>query len=262
MWHVLPKTQVRRFEERQASCVASVTAGGGACRAAGCRGPGWWTATSAGRSAPTRRSSTGCCATWRPWGSRGAPRVVGVDGDEEVLTYVAGHVPVEVERRRSDRSCSRRRAWPRRSPWSAATTMRWPDRAWPAGPRSCATVTCPWNTVYGDRGVALIDWDGARPGARLDDVGYATWRHLMLGFPGAPGLGQQRRLLAAAALGLRPVRARDPARRRGRGAGGPAPVFEAARAAGDPLPGSSRRALETIDGARRWLADHGGRLLR
>jgi hypothetical protein len=86
----------------------------------------------------------------------------------------------------------------------------------------------------------------------------------MLGFPGAPDLGQQRRLLAAAASAyglfapatlLDGAAAAQDAQRR---------VFEAARAAGDPryLRLIEMGALETIDGARRWLADHGGRLLR
>lgn len=199
-------------------------------------------------------------------GFGGAPRVVGVDGDEEVLTYVAGHVPVEVEPEAirpivfSEEGVAS----------SFALVRRYHDAVAGAGLAGGSEIVChgdlsPWNTVYGDRGaIALIDWDGARPGARLDDVGYATWRHLMLGFPGAPGLGQQRRLLAAAASAyglfapatlLDSAAAAQEAQRR---------VFEAARAAGDPryLRLIEKGALETIDGARRWLADHGGRLLR
>jgi hypothetical protein len=86
----------------------------------------------------------------------------------------------------------------------------------------------------------------------------------MLGFPAAPRLGEQRRLLGAAAGGygwydraelLDAAAAAQESQRR---------AFEAARDAGDPryLRLVDLGALDTIDEALRWLAAERGRLLR
>ena len=40
----------------------------------------------------------------------------------------------------------------------------------------------PWNLIWvGDGPVSIIDFDNAAPSRRLDDVGYAVWKHLNLG---------------------------------------------------------------------------------
>jgi aminoglycoside phosphotransferase (APT) family kinase protein len=200
-------------------------------------------------------------------GFPGAPRVLGVEDGEEVLTYVEGHVPVEVAPEEVEPVVF--------SPAGIASAFalirRYHDATAGSGLAGGAEVVChgdlsPWNTVYaGARGaVGLIDWDGARPGSRSDDAGYAVWRHLMLGHPGAPPLMAQRRLLAARRWRTgssrrpscsMPTAGAQEAQRR---------VFVAAGAARDPryLRLIGRGALETIAGAQVWLVDHRGRLLR
>lgn len=199
-------------------------------------------------------------------GFPGVPRVLGIEGDEEVLTYVEGHVPVEVEP-----DAIRPIVF---SPGGVASAFalirRYHDAVEGIPLAAGAEVVChgdlsPWNTVYGEDGaIALIDWDGAAPGSRLADVGYATWRHLRLGSAAAPSPGEQRRLLVAAAEGYgrydraelldAAAAAHDAARRH----------FEAARDAGDPryLRLIGLGALEEIAAARRQLAAERGRLLR
>jgi hypothetical protein len=127
----------------------------------------------------------------------GAPRVLGIDGDEEVLSYLHGHVPVETAPERiadvvfSDAGIR-----------SAFTLIRrYHDVTAGCSLTGDRDVVChgdlsPWNTVYDHGGaIAFIDWDNARPGERCEDVGYAVWRYLMLGFPAAPPLDVQRRQL-------------------------------------------------------------------
>jgi Phosphotransferase enzyme family len=54
----------------------------------------------------------------------------------------------------------------------------------------------PWNLLWlGSDAVALIDFDNARPGARLEDLGYFAWKGLRLVSDG-PDLLEQRRRLA------------------------------------------------------------------
>lgn len=138
-------------------------------------------------------------------GFDGAPRPLGVDGDEEVLTHLDGHVPVETEPDRIDpivfSDTGIRTAFTlirRYHDLTAGTDLA-------AGHEIvCHGDLSPWNTVYDRSGAwGLIDWDGAAPGTRAEDVGYAVWRHLMLGFPGAPPIERQRRWLGlvAAAYG-------------------------------------------------------------
>ena len=51
--------------------------------------------------------------------------------------------------------------------------------------------------------VGMIDFDEAGPGARLDDLGYAVWKHLNLGLVDLPASKQGRRTrLMAAAYGV------------------------------------------------------------
>jgi aminoglycoside phosphotransferase (APT) family kinase protein len=85
--------------------------------------------------------------------------------------------------------------------------------------------------------VAIIDFDEAAPGRRLDDLGHAAWKHLNIGLLDLPVREHVRRLeLFAAAYGV----ARD-----GR----------LAQAIGDAL---SRRGALPEEAS--WFAEHGARL--
>lgn len=192
-----------------------------------------------------------------------APRLVDVADGHEVLTYIDGHVPIEHPRHVepvvfSDRGVVTAFELIRRlhditsgSPLAgSAETV-------------CHGDLSPWNTAYDDRrAIALIDWDNAAPGARADDVGFATWRYLRLGFPDAPPIGDQRRQLQliAETYGqwspgqLIDLAAAGQVRHRR--------LFEDRQAAGDPqfLHLIGLGALEYIDDARRWLDAHAAEL--
>jgi hypothetical protein len=191
-------------------------------------------------------------------GFAGAPRVLGIDGGDELLSYVEGHVPVEVDPGRVAPIVF--------SPAGVASAFalvrRFHDLVATCPLRGGEEVVChgdlsPWNTAYGpgDTGaVALVDWDEARPGRRADDLGYATWRFLMFGFAGSPPLVDQRRLLraAAGAYGLfTPAELLDhaaDAQRRQEAA------FVRAHAAGDPRI-TRLVALGALDVIRRAQSD-------
>ncbi|WP_281262191.1 phosphotransferase [Umezawaea tangerina] len=118
------------------------------------------------------------------WG--GAPRLLGVDSrGREVLEFLDGHV-----------------AWEREQPGAvgseeslavvARLVREFHDLT--VGLAGEAEVVChndlsPKNTVYRDLGeglrpVAFIDWDGAAPGRRVQDVAHVCWQYTGMG-PGA-----------------------------------------------------------------------------
>jgi hypothetical protein len=198
-------------------------------------------------------------------GFTGAPRVLGVEGGEEVLGFVEGHVPVETARDEvapivfSDRGvASAFRLIRAYHDVVAASSLTDGHEVVFHGDLS------PWNTVYAPHGaVAFIDWDNARPGPRRADVGYAVWRYLMLGFPDPPPLSDQRRYLgiAADAYGLW-----DPATLLDHAAEAQQHqrvAFEEGRDRGDPQIGRliGLGALDIIGGAQRWLAANRSALL-
>ena len=58
----------------------------------------------------------------------------------------------------------------------------------------------PWNLIWrGGLPVAIIDFDNAAPGRRMDDLGYAAWKFLNLGLIEVSAAEQGRRLGVVAA---------------------------------------------------------------
>jgi hypothetical protein len=96
----------------------------------------------------------------------------------------------------------------------------------------------PSDTRREERPVSIIDWDNVAPGLRVDDVGYAVWKHLNLGLLDLP-LEEQRCRLAVFldGYGMRPEGLLEAIRR-------------------------GQRLLAEDGVERRWLAAHGVALVR
>lgn len=130
-----------------------------------------------------------------------APRFLGLDEQErEILEFLPGDVPSDC--RAILWSDEQLRA-------SARLLRRFHDATAGTELAGPAEVVChndfgPWNLVWVDGlPAAIIDFDNAAPGSRLDDLGYAAWKHLNIGLLKLPAREQLRRLgLMAAAYGL------------------------------------------------------------
>jgi aminoglycoside phosphotransferase (APT) family kinase protein len=183
-------------------------------------------------------------------GFGGAPRFLGVDErGRQILTYVEGEVVSETWTAvlPDARLVSAARLLRAFHDATAGSELAGDDEV------VCHRDAGPWNTVWrGDDAVALFDFDEATPGARLDDLGYALWKHLN---PGKAPLGvreQARRLRVMAdeyGIDAEPavlVRAMAEAQAR----------IQAAGVAG----GWSREAMEWLADEREWLARHGSGL--
>jgi hypothetical protein len=128
-----------------------------------------------------------------------APRFLGIDDQgRTILSFIEGDVP----------SDCRSIVWTdAQLAASAALLRRYHDAT--AGFAEGAEVVChndfgPWNLVWrGELPVAIIDFDNAAPGSRLDDLGYALWKHLNLGLIDLPLPEQARRTqLMVSAYGI------------------------------------------------------------
>ena len=121
-----------------------------------------------------------------------APRYLGVDdAGRETFSYLEGLVPDELDATFDDATLT-----------TAARLIRTFHDATAGAPLAaghevvCHNDLSPCNTVFRDGApVALVDFDDAAPGARLDDLGYALFLWLNLGTDG-PAPGVQRRRIA------------------------------------------------------------------
>ena len=123
-----------------------------------------------------------------------APRLLGIDEDgREILTFIEGEVP----------SDCRALVWDDTSLRAIGQLLRrYHDATARSALRGDSEVVGhndfgPWNLVWkGGLPIAIIDFDNAAPGTRMDDLGYAAWKHLNLGLIELPVAEQSRRLTA------------------------------------------------------------------
>jgi hypothetical protein len=116
-------------------------------------------------------------------GFRYAPRVVGVDGDVELLTYLDGESGPAGWAKVVDEAGLVASARLLREYHDAVAGWRpGPDVVWADGSRGggeAGTLVChgdfgPWNLVWrGTRPVGVLDWEYAHVAPALDDVAYA-----------------------------------------------------------------------------------------
>jgi aminoglycoside phosphotransferase (APT) family kinase protein len=134
-------------------------------------------------------------------GFAGAPRLRGLDGDREVLTFIDGEVPADPRWQpgrghrlppyaRSEAALVaaaglvRRLHEAARGYRPANTGFRFDPRPPLAGEIVSHGDLGPWNTVYRDGvPVAFIDWDAAGPVDPVVDLAAAAWEFVPLGPP-------------------------------------------------------------------------------
>jgi Ser/Thr protein kinase RdoA (MazF antagonist) len=129
-------------------------------------------------------------------GFEGAPRVVELGPDHEVVTWLPGVVG---ERPLSPAV---------RSNAALASVARLVRRFHDAAEGMCHGDIGPWNVVFdGDSAVGLIDWDLAGPGPWSDDVASAIWHFaplyddpecVRIGWPSPPDRAARVRIFLAA----------------------------------------------------------------
>ena len=146
--HRLPlePTDLRRGRRHARTCGS---------RTASCR-PGRPSST----SWPTRRSTTGSSASWRP--------TTGPIWTQDELRRGRAELPQRGARRhRVTALLAGFRGGPRRGAGAAPPAAAWPTRAWPTGvsPRRCATATCPSSRTLQDEHQRRVLADRHRPAA-------------------------------------------------------------------------------------------------
>ncbi len=111
-------------------------------------------------------------------GFEGAPRFLGIDEQgRESLTFVEGVAPAEIGTL-SDEELRSATELLRKLHDAAALA---PDDLRGGHETVIHGDSGPWNMLWrGDEAIALIDFDEARPGDRLEELGYFAWKGLRL----------------------------------------------------------------------------------
>lgn len=129
--------------------------------------------------------------TLKQRGFDAAPRYLGSDEQgRDVFSFLAGDVPSELDAHMPDDTLAA----------AAHLIRRYHDATAGSPLAGDAEVVChndlsPCNFVFrSDLPVALIDFDAAAPGSRLDDLGYALFLWLNLGTDGPDADEQARRI--------------------------------------------------------------------
>ncbi|TQL94581.1 phosphotransferase family enzyme [Actinoallomurus bryophytorum] len=215
-------------------------------------------------------------------GFDGAPRLLGVEGDREVLTYLEGAVAADPawepgrgarlpdHARTEEALAGAARLIRRLHDVSRGFVPREAGYRFDPHPPGPAQVVShgdlgPWNTVYRDGvPVAFIDWDAAGPVEPLVELASAAWAFVPLappvrlresGFDPVPDLPARLRIFLDA-YGLADRKAILPALRRCR-------LAEAARVAYAPVgPAEAAASLEFLARELRWLQEVGDGLGR
>lgn len=158
-------------------------------------------------------------------GFAGSPRVLGVEGDTEVLTFLAGDVPIDpgwqpgqglrlpAAARSTEALVAAARLLRELHTAAAGFDPEAADfRFYPHPPRAGEVMTHgdlgPWNTVYRDGlPAAFIDWDACRPLDPMVDVAMAAWEFVPLepdrvlaevGFEPLPDIAERLRVFVDA----------------------------------------------------------------
>ena len=212
-------------------------------------------------------------------GFPGAPRILGVDGDVEVLTFISGEVAADPEwqpgkgnpltaEMRSDAALVAAARLIRELHDAArdfdppAAVFRTHSRPPRAGEVMSHGDIGPWNTVYrAGIPIAFIDWDNCGPVDPIIDIAGAAWAFVPLcddrqlrevGFDPLPDIGERLRLFVDA-YGVPDRSAVLPALVKARAG--------AAAIQGWGLgPTDTAVALEFVATELRWLGDNAGRL--
>jgi GrpB-like predicted nucleotidyltransferase (UPF0157 family) len=180
-------------------------------------------------------------------GFDGAPRFLGQDEQgRHILTFVEGEVP----------SDCRSSLWTDEEIAAAMELLRrFHDATAGSGLADPEEAVChndygPWNLVWrGGSPVAIIDFDNAAPGPRLDDIGYAAWKFLNLGLVDLPVMEQRRRLRVLAESYRIELDAALLV------------AIESAQERMRLLLESAPDALAQLELEQRWLAEHGPALV-
>ena len=186
-------------------------------------------------------------------GFAGAPRFMGYDEQgRETLSFIDGEVP----------SDCRSLVWRDDQIRAAMRLLRsFHDHTAGSALAGSEEVVChndfgPWNLVWREgMPAAIIDFDNAAPGCRMDDLAYAARKHLNLGLLSLPIAEQARRVaVLARAYGIEPDATL---------VAGVRAAQARMRALIESSPSGARRddAFVLISGEQEWLDAHGDALV-